>query len=131
MTDATISKTDALVREFRDAVRLTELDAQRATFTALALRANWSKSKIANYLGISRARATQKVDKLVNYVEPSRFKKEMPVLVDVMEQVDKTYLSPYERSEEADSVRFTVKDWEDPKFVAGMLKLVEPKDPEA
>lgn len=128
MTTRTPKQTDVLVKEFQTVIRLTELDAQRATFTAMALLQNWSKSKIANYLGISRARATQKVDKLINYVEPSRFRDRMPALTVLMDQVEEEYLSPYARPEEADIVRYAVEDWDDPKFVKAMLKLVTPKE---
>lgn len=64
------SKVDRLVAELKG-FGLTDVDAYRAAFCALALADGWSKARVGRYLGISRARVGQKAEKLADYAAVS------------------------------------------------------------
>lgn len=131
MSTETKTLADQLVDELQKTVRLLPSDARKAAFVALALRANWSKSKISNYLGVSRARVSQKVEKLEHYVDPRVFRDRMPALTQVMNDVSEIYQTQYERGrEENDYARFDAESWEDEEFADSLLKLVLKKGDE-
>ena len=59
---------------------LSAVDAHRSAFAALAFSRGWSKAKIGRFLGISRARVGQKIDKLWLYANSC------PTLEELLEQ---------------------------------------------
>lgn len=105
-----------LIEEFRQVLNLSEADASRAAFCVIALSKDWPKAKIGRYLGISRSRIGQKVEKYEQYADDDRF----PVLRSYMRQVGQA-----KQSESAALAGYTRHDWEDPVFAEKMLEKLE------
>lgn len=105
-----------LVAEFRDVIGLDAVDASRSAFTALAVSKGWTKARIGRYLGISRARVGQKVDKLEHYAIAQR----VPVL-------KATLAKAPAKATNAGSpgIGFHADDWQDESFALGLLQLVD------
>lgn len=102
----------ALIGEFRDHVGLTETDAYRSAFCALAVNRGWSSARVGRYLGISRARVGQRVEKLRQYTES---RDDMPVLTTLMAQPTAPTLGPDL------PVAFEPSAWADREFALGIL----------
>jgi hypothetical protein len=107
---------DQLIKELQTTLKLSEADAARASFCVIALSRDWPKAKIGRYLGISRSRVGQKVEKYEQYAEDDRF----PVLQSYMSQIGQS-----KQTESAALAGYSRKDWEDPKFAGKMLEKLE------
>jgi len=77
MTDRDLLK---LVKEFETQVGLTSTDSRRSAFIALAYNRGWPSARIGRYLGVSRARVGQRVEKQRRYVETYK----MPLLTSLL-----------------------------------------------
>jgi hypothetical protein len=106
-----------LLDELVGTVGLDATDAHRAAFVAFAMSKGWTKARIGRYLGISRARVGQKVDKLEDYAAT----KDVPTLKRVMAVAD-TVRS--ERRETDDLVEYGPSDWEDQDFARRLVEMV-------
>lgn len=106
-----------LVQEFQAQVPgLTEADAYRSAFAVFALRLGWSKAKIGRYLGISRARVGQRIDRCQEY---ARGDAPMPVLRRLLLDVEEAAAGPDDVP-----VSFAQDDWKDLAFARSMLNQV-------
>ena len=106
-----------LVSELQGNLALSDVDARRAAFVPLALKAGWSKARIARYLGVSRARIGQKVRKYEEYArrsEANTYPTLQQVLSDLPDAVD----------EETVPVKFKPADWNDEQFAIELLNRV-------
>jgi hypothetical protein len=110
-----------LVREFQEVLGLEPVDAHRSAFTALAFfNRRWTKAKIGRYLGISRARVEQKVNKYVDHAKGDK----MPVLARVVGEQTNGHLPKREKNLRDALVEYTPDDWQDLTFAGEMLKRV-------
>lgn len=112
---------DTLIAELTEKVGLEPVDAHRSAFTALACSAGWTKARVGRYLGISRARVGQKVDKLLHYATT---RSDTPVLTATMRQAVRT---PPVRTEYDELIEFDQADWEDLDFARGLIVRIEPQ----
>jgi hypothetical protein len=112
---------DSLLGEFTDVIGLEPVDAARSAFTALAVARGWTKARVGRYLGISRARVGQKVDKLEHYAFTHGDK--TPVLTGLMDQA--TRRAPARAAMDG-LVEFTIEDWSDDAFRDTLLNQVVP-----
>lgn len=117
MTDAP-TRADRLVAELRDHCGLGDVDAHRAAFCALALARGWPKARIGRYLGISRARVGQKAEKLQDYAHEHA--ERMPTLTRALTVADSVTATP----SGGPVVEFSVEDWSDLSFAAGLCEIV-------
>lgn len=101
------TKAERLITELTDKVKLDPVDAHRAAFAALAASKGWTKARIGRYLGISRERVGQKLDKLAHYAATRR---DLPTLKAAMRKAAAT---PAQRRASDDLVAFEVSYWED------------------
>lgn len=108
----------ALVGELEAVAHLSRVDAQRAAFVAIALAQGWTKVRIGRWLGISRARVGQKVEKLEQYAYVGK-RKRAPVLVKLMARASKTDAQPTARD---GVIQFQPEDWNDEEFALGLLR---------
>lgn len=113
---AIANETDTLVNEFRQHVGLTTIDAYRSAFCALAVNRGWSSARIGRYLGISRARVGQRIEKLRQYAEN---RNDMPQLAHLLD----TAKTPPSGAGDL-PVAFEQADWTDSEFADGMLAHV-------
>lgn len=113
-----MTEADRLIREFEEKLGQNVVDAHRNAFTALAMRRGWSKARIGRYLGISRARVGQKVEKLEHYVHSQRG---IPTLKRVMTQADdvRPVRSPHDQT-----IEWQGDDWADLTFARSAVELV-------
>lgn len=111
-----------LVRELVESVGLEPVDAHRSAFTALACSAGWTKARVGRYLGISRARVGQKMDKLLHYATTLS---DTPVLTATMRQAMRTPPTKSEKGDAQDAVGYGVEDWEDLAFAEALVAKVE------
>lgn len=109
-------KVTQLVGEFRSVVGLSEVDAWRSAFTALAHHRGWSIARIGRYLGISRQRVVQRIEKLHQYRENPG----MPMLADLLENSTANGASGGPDL----PVAFELSSWEDREFAFGVLEQV-------
>lgn len=72
-----------LVGELETRLGLDETEARRAAFVVVAYSRKWSKSKIARYLGITRARVGQRVKKFLAYHESGSWPNVSVFLADI------------------------------------------------
>ncbi len=95
---------------------LGAVDAHRSAFAALAYSRGWSKAKIGRFLGISRARVGQKIDKLWLYANAC------PTLNGLLEEDPAKY-------RDADfAVGFTADDWQDIEFARALVDRIGRND---
>lgn len=113
-----MTKADRLIAEFTDKIGLEVVDAHRVAFTALAVDRGWTKARIGRYLGISRARVGQKVEKLEHYAATVSA---VPTLKALMRHA-KTVKA--ERRDSDDLVRYDAKDWASLEFARSLVDLV-------
>lgn len=111
------TRADRLLDELVGTVGLEATDAHRAAFVAFAMSKGWTKARIGRYLGISRARVGQKVDKLEDYAAT----KDVPTLKRVMAVVGVT---ASERRETDDLVEYNPADWDDVGFARRLVEMV-------
>jgi hypothetical protein len=109
-------RVERLVHELQEQAGLNEVDAYRAAFTALALAEGWSKARIGRYLGISRARVGQKVEKLQDYAHTLK----VPTLKRLMSKADIAHRVRDERL----AIQFKTADWSDLEFARGMCAML-------
>lgn len=95
---------------------LSAVDAHRSAFAALAFSRGWSKAKIGRFLGISRARVGQKIDKLWLYANSC------PTLEAMLEQ------EPAEYADADFAVGFEANDWQDIEFARALVDRVGRND---
>lgn len=112
-----MTKADRLIAEFTDKIALDAVDAHRGAFTALAVDKGWTKARIGRYLGISRARVGQKVDKLEHYATLQG----VPALKALMRHAATVKA---ERRDSDDLVRYDVGDWQNLDFARSLIDLV-------
>lgn len=112
MTDRQISE---LLAEL-EAHGLGAVDAHRSAFAALAYSRGWSKAKIGRFLGISRARVGQKIDKLWLYANSC------PTLDAMLQEPPASY------SDADFSVGFEADDWQDIEFARALVDRVGRND---
>jgi hypothetical protein len=110
------SKVDRLVAELRG-FGLSDVDAHRAAFCTLALADGWSKARIGRYLGVSRARVGQKVEKLNDYTFDDRVK--TPTLNRLMSVADSA--RPWLGRD--GMVEFEPDAWEDIEFARSLCDI--------
>ena len=115
---STITKADRLVQEFSERVGLDPVDAHRSAFVALACAQGWTKVRIGRYLGISRARVGQKVEKLEHYAATVSG---MPTLKAIMTRCETIKA---QRRDSDDLVAYTYEDWHDLDFARRLLETV-------
>lgn len=126
------SIADALVSELRFYCGLDDFDARRAAFCALAYNRGWSGARIARYLGVSRARADERIEVMYQYAglpprtpggqkkrgkTSLRYNFNVPELRKVLESAQ-----PSQHGEL--SVSFEIEDWRDEEFSTGMLEML-------
>lgn len=118
MTQATLTpQATALVDEFKLQVAgLSEADCYKSAFAVFALHRGYSKAKIARYLGLTRARVGQKVQKCEEYARRGQ----MPVLASLLESTQ--YGNGTDHSD--DPIAYTKDDWLNPEFAVGMVNRV-------
>lgn len=93
---------------------VSEVDAIRTAFTVLAAAQGWPKAKVGRYLGVSRARVAQKLERVARYAD------EIPALQELLAQgADQ----PLQRDGEP-PVGFERERWEDLSFARHLLSLV-------
>jgi hypothetical protein len=102
-----VTDADKLVRELSEKIGLEAVDAHRSAFTALACSSGWTKARVGRWLGISRARVGQKVDKLLYYATT---RKDVPTLTRVMTTAANIRAS---RSDYDDLVAYEPEEWDD------------------
>jgi hypothetical protein len=110
------SLVPVLITELQAQANLSEVDAYRAAFAALALADGWSKARIGRYLGISRARVGQKIDKLFDYtlhVEVPQLKAVLACASEAKAQQDAA----------ARMVEFKPEDWRDLEWARQMCEI--------
>jgi hypothetical protein len=112
------SRVDRLVADLRR-VGLGDVDAHRAAFCALALADGWSKARIGRYLGISRARVGQKVDKLHDYAATDEAGTAWPTLRHVLVVADSA--RPWQGRDTL--VEFEASAWDDLEFARRMCDI--------
>lgn len=115
MTAASATRVDRLLAELRSA-DLSDVDAHRAAFVALALAQGWSKARIGRYLGISRARVGQKVEKLRDYAM-DRDRKTLGRTLAVADAVNQPEPS-------GPPIAFGVADWEQLDWARRMCDML-------
>lgn len=113
------SRTDSLLTELASC-GLGPVDAHRGAFTALACSSGWTKARVGRYLGISRARVGQKVDKLLHYATDAGYN--VPTLTDTMR---KAVRRKPERGDYDEVVQFTQSDWDDLTFARSLIDRIE------
>lgn len=119
-----ISRADRvsdMVQELR-LFGLSEVDAQRAAFCALALGRGWPKARIARYLGVSRARVGQKAEKLQDYVTQSVQDDGPPAPELAMALLDASVASP--DLARAGAIEFRLDDWRDLEFGRRLCEML-------
>jgi hypothetical protein len=99
-------------------VGLDLVDAHRSAFVAFACSQGWTKARIGRYLGISRARVGQKVDKLEHYASETTG---VPTLKAVMRKCETVKST---RRESDDLVVYTFDDWRDVEFARRLVESV-------
>ena len=113
----TAGQIEGLVDEFRaTGFGRTEADARRAAFTALTWAAGWSTARMGRFLGVSRARIGQRVEKLKVWAQDP----DMPTLRRVMakeRKVEPAWLADM-------PVAFPADNWQDDSFSGGILSLL-------
>jgi biotin operon repressor len=115
---AVSGRVQRLVDELRHYAGLSEVDAHRAAFIALALTKGWSKARIARYLGISRARVGQKVEKLDDYVfEHGR-------RMASLKRARQVGRSAKPHGDAGAHVAFNQEDWDDLEFAGRLCDMV-------
>jgi hypothetical protein len=114
-----VSRADALIRELTEQVGLEAVDAHRSAFTALACSQGWTKARVGRWLGISRARVGQKVDKLLHY---AMTREDVPTLTEVMRLAARA--KPAKTAYD-DLVAYDVADWADQTFARQLMARVE------
>lgn len=114
-----MSIAEDLVRELTEQVNLGAVDAHRSAFAALACSNGWSKARVGRYLGISRARVGQKIDKLLHYATTLDT---VPILTKTMKQAVR---KKSVRGEYDDVVEFGAEQWEDLNFAKQLLAKLE------
>jgi len=107
---------ERLVAEFRN-VGLTDMDARRSAFCALAYSQGWSPARIGRYLDISRTRAGQRIDRLRQFVQT---REDMPELARLLAQAP----SRPNPSAADPPVAFQRASWQDPEFAQGLIDLL-------
>lgn len=85
---------------------------------ALACSRGWTKARVGHWLGISRARVGQKVDKLLHYATS---RDDVPVLTELMVKATKTKAR---RTDNDKLVAFTRSDWDDLEMARSLLEKV-------
>lgn len=103
-----------LVAEFK-AVGLTDTDARRSAYCTLALHRGWNTARIGRFLGISRARVGQRIERLHHYTETRKDMMRLNLLLSTSaprEELTHTQDLP---------VGFLADQWEDADFAWGML----------
>ena len=120
MTDA---ESIPLVREFEEVVGLESVDAYRSAFTALAVAKGWTKARVGRYLGISRARVGQKVEKLEHYAFV--YGDRTPELQAAVKQFSVVRPKPKGKKVKPRGVAaFEVQDWNDLVFARHLIDQV-------
>jgi hypothetical protein len=110
------SLVPVLITELQAQANLSEVDAYRAAFAALALADGWSKARIGRYLGISRARVGQKIDKLFDYT----IHVEVPQLKAVLARASE---AKAQQDAAARMVEFEPEDWRDLEWARQMCEI--------
>ena len=100
------------MKELAETLQLSDVDAHRAAFAVLAVSEGWPKARIGRWLGISRARVGQRVEKYTKYAET---RTDMPKL-----QLALSNQKPVQRDTQR-SVGFNQEDWQDLDFAVEML----------
>lgn len=129
MTVTKGTKADRLIAEFRS-LGLGEANAHRSAFVALALRRGWSKGRISRYLGISRARVGQRVDKMEHYV--SENPGSLPTLKAALSKAEAVAMELAAASDSdrkrkkaidrvSESIAFDAHDWDDIDFARRLV----------
>lgn len=108
------TRTDRLIAEFTQTIGLEATDAHRSAFVAFAVSKGWSKARIGRYLGISRARVGQKVDKLEHYAHSCP----VPTLKALMQA------SPARSTTDERIVQYEPDDWTDLEFARALIDRV-------
>lgn len=112
-------ETADLLRELTEEIKLEPVDAHRSAFTALACARGWTKARTGRYLGISRARVGQKVDKLLHYATTLET---VPTLTRTMRRAVR--MVPARGNMDA-VVEFRADDWNDLEFARQMVDWLE------
>lgn len=105
--------TDKLTKELKQ-IGLGEVDVLRSSFVAIAYSRGWSKAKIGRYLGISRARVGQKIDKLLSYSRTGEY----PTLLHLVTNIGKN------SDDDSIPVGFEASDWKDIEFATALVEIV-------
>lgn len=113
-----MTRTDRLIAEFTDRIGLEPVDAHRGAFTALAIDKGWTKARIGRYLGISRARVGQKVEKLEHYAATAQGIPTLKALMRHAATVEATG-----RNSDV-LVKYDAADWTDLQFARSLVDLV-------
>lgn len=109
---------DQLVAELVGQIGLEPVDAYRSAFTALACSQGWTKARVGRWLGISRARVGQKVDKLLHYATT---RDDVPVLTNTMKAA---HGAEIKRTDMDDLVAYHADDWRDLEFARRLIDNV-------
>lgn len=91
-----------------------ECECNRLVFLALARHHGWNSARIARYMGISRERVRQKIERLSRWADSSG----MPTLCRLLNESADTYNATDL------PVAFLLEAWRDPEFANGLIDLV-------
>jgi hypothetical protein len=107
---------NALIEELEKYLELPPAEARRTAFLILAHHRGWPKAQIARYMGISRARVGQRIDRLRAHTDKDRLG---PIASDLLrgQPVAATGITTPFLGFEADR-------WEDRAFADRMLEMV-------
>lgn len=112
-----MSDVDLLIQELQQ-IGLEPVDAHRSAFTALACSTGWTKARVGRWLGISRARVGQKVDKLLYYATT---REDVPTLTRVMTQAVNTRAA---RTDRDDIVEYGPTEWADLDLARALIDRI-------
>jgi hypothetical protein len=113
------AETEKLVRELIDVIGQDKTEAHRNAFIVLAAGRRWSKAKIARYLGVTRARVGQKLEKLENY---GYEKGELTPVLNAMLPATRERAKPGTHDA---LVSFKPEEWADPDLAVRLVELAE------
>lgn len=99
-------------------IGLSAVDAHRGAFTALAVSKRWPDARIGRYLGVTRARVGQRVDKLQEYAA----REDCPLLGSINWAADRKGKNA---APKVPSVAYEQRDWVDIEFAQSLLDIVD------
>lgn len=104
-----------LVKEFEGQLHLEPIEAYRATFIVLAVERGWQHARIARYLGVTRHRIGQRVQRYREYAMSDRFPQLSKLFGDA---------APKPNPEQGVKICFQAEDWSDLTLARELINRV-------